>query len=148
MTHYVVDTSVTAKLFLEEDERDIALKVYHQADIGSIRLLAPSLTWYELNSVFSKQQLPAHEIKSHFSMFQKLINQRLITIIPQSQRLLNKSIELVDQINKLSVRLSTYDTVFHALAILRNATFLTADEKYYKKVCQNIGSISLLTDFQ
>ncbi len=63
---YVVDTSVTAKLFVVEDYREQAIQLYNQAIRKGITLLAPELTCYELNSVLSQAELSLEEVKKHW----------------------------------------------------------------------------------
>jgi len=43
---FIVDTSVTVKLFLEEEGADLADKVFEQAKDGEILLFAPTLTLF------------------------------------------------------------------------------------------------------
>ena len=70
---YVVDTSVTAKLFLVEEQSEEAKHIYRQATRQEIMLLAPELTCYELISVLTQADMPLSEVKEHLLLFEKLV---------------------------------------------------------------------------
>jgi len=55
----------------------------------------------------------------------------------------------MDNSNKLYVvdTSVTFDATFHALAVLMEAVFITADEKHYNKTKDLIGSVVLLENF-
>ena len=77
------------------------------------------------------------------STFRKQVEAEVIEIFPPSQALLEKSVELANLDTKGQGHISSYDATFHALAILENATFLTADKKHFKKTNKLIGSVEL-----
>ena len=148
MNKYVVDTSVSAKLFLEdEDDRDTALEVFRQGNSGAIVLISPSLTWYELNNVLAKEKIPLEDIKRHLSLFRMQVKNNALRVISVSEILLNKSSELSMLDTQGKGYISSYDATFHALALLENASLITADEKHYNKTKNLIGSVMLLKDF-
>ncbi len=149
MKRYVVDTSITAKLFLlNEENRDIVWEIYSQASEDKIRLLAPSLTLYELTNTLVKKGLPPEELSGHLAVFEKQIKEKNIEIVPPTFPLLEKSAEIASIDTKGHGYISAYDAVFHALALLKKAVFLTADKAHYRKTKDLIGSITLLKDFR
>ncbi|MCP4666018.1 MAG: type II toxin-antitoxin system VapC family toxin [Deltaproteobacteria bacterium] len=149
MQRYIVDTSITAKLFLlNEKDRDIAQEIYYQSSKNKISLLAPSLTLYELTNTFVKKGLSPEERSKHLSVFQKQIKERNIEIVPPTFPLLEKSAEIAETDTKGQGHVSAYDAVFHALALLKKAVLLTADKAHYRKTNEPIGSVLLLEDFK
>jgi predicted nucleic acid-binding protein len=62
MKKIIVDTSVTVKLFLEEEDSDLADKIFEQAKDGDILLFAPTLTLYEVLNTLVKENIPNDEI--------------------------------------------------------------------------------------
>jgi predicted nucleic acid-binding protein len=117
---YVVDTSVTAKLFLVEEQREKAKQVYQQAIRKKITLFAPELTYYELNSVLTKTSMPLEDIKKYLLFFEEQIKNKTITIVPSSLEILNKA-EIANLDTKGKGDISSFDAIFHALALLKNA---------------------------
>ena len=144
---YVVDTSVTAKLFVNEEHNDKARLLYQQASQKEISLFAPDLTWYELNSVLTKAQLALEDIQRHLFVFQELVHNGVIEIVPFSLVLLNKAAKLASMDTQGKGYISSFDATFHALALLKKAIFITADKTHYNKTKDLIGSVIQLEDF-
>ncbi len=144
---YVVDTSVTVKLFINEEDSDKAKFLYRQASKKEISLLAPGLTWYELNSVLTKTQIPLQDIRRHLFVFQKQVRNEVIQIIPFSLDILNKAAEIASMDTQGKGYISSFDATFHSLALLKNAMFITADKAHYNKTKDLIGSVIQLKDF-
>ncbi|HIE00091.1 MAG TPA: PIN domain-containing protein [Thiotrichaceae bacterium] len=144
---YVVDTSVTAKLFIDEELCDEVKQIYRQAIHKEIYLLAPELTCYELTNVLNKAAMPLAEVKEHLLFFEEQIKNETLTIIPYSLEILNKASEIASIDTKGQGYISSFDATFHALAILMNAIFITADKSHYRKTKDLVGSIMLLENF-
>jgi predicted nucleic acid-binding protein len=144
---YVVDTSVTAKLFLEEEYREKAEELYWQATQKKIILLAPELTCYELNNVLAKAPISLEEIEEHLCLFEEQVKNETLTVVPYSLEILKKAAEIANIDTQGMGHISSFDATFHALALLNNAVFLTADGKHYDKTKDLIGSILHLKDF-
>jgi len=149
---YVVDSCVTGKLFIvNEPEKEKAIQFYRLAYTRKVQLLAPSLIWYELNNLFVKTQMPIKEVKENIAIIQEQIERGILEIHHPSSSLLIKA----NEIAKIPIPtgrgyLSSLDATFHALAILQGATFITADEKHYKKtkgIKELEKSIILLRNF-
>jgi predicted nucleic acid-binding protein len=144
---YVVDTSVTAKLFVNEAHSDKARLLYQQASQQKISLIAPELTWYELNSVLTKAQVPFFDIQRHLFVFQELVHNEVIKMVPVSLDLLNQAAFLASMDTQGKGYISSFDATFHALALLKKAIFITADKTHYNKTKDLIGSVVQLEDF-
>ncbi|MEN8221281.1 MAG: type II toxin-antitoxin system VapC family toxin [Pseudomonadota bacterium] len=82
MEKYVVDTCVAAKIFIDTEKYvDKAVALYDLAYDEKAELMAPSLIWYELGSVFSKMQMPREKSEENFAEFQEQIRMGIIKII-------------------------------------------------------------------
>jgi len=148
MKKFIVDTSVTAKLFLEgEDHRDLAIEVFRKADQNEIELYAPSLTLYELNNALVKESDLTEEVLAALEILQRQVKKKIIKIVQPSLTILKKAAEIAMIDTKGQGNISAYDATFHALALLKKATFITSDEKHYNKTKDLIGSVILLEDF-
>jgi len=110
-------------------------------------LLAPELTCYELISVLTQADMPLSEVKEHLLLFEKLVKDEAVTIVPYSFKILNKASEIASLDTGGQGYISSFDATFHALAFLMDAVFITADEKHYNKTKDLVGSVVLLENF-
>ena len=147
MKKYVIDTSVAFKLFTDEEGRDSAIHILKLAKEQNIILLAPILILYEMLNSFVSNGYSTLETKNNIKAFYGNIDSEIITIKTPSLDLLSKSTELANLDTKGQGYISSYDATFHALAVLENAIFITADKKHYQKTKTLIGSVLLLEDF-
>jgi predicted nucleic acid-binding protein len=140
MTRYVIDTSVAIKWFLplkaEESNVTEALQILDRVLVGEIECYQPP-----------------HFITEVIGVLTRLRPQKAAENLTD---LLNMDFHRVETSKSyatacsLSIELNhhTFDTLFHAVAIeTQGATFITADEKYYRKA-QTLGRILLLQDYQ
>jgi predicted nucleic acid-binding protein len=131
----VLDASVCLKWFLSEPtpEPDSAIAFALLEDIrnDTIRLLQPPVWHSEIAAVLARMQP---------KLGQQMIEEvfRLNTEIDASEIVLNKAISLASQLDH-----HLFDTIYHALAIERETTLITADARYYRKA-QALGHIALL----
>ena len=149
MDKYVIDTSVIAKLFIEDEEdRQIAIDIFLKAHQKKILLFAPTLMLYELSNVLVKEQLSIVEIQSHLLTVKEQIDLGILQII-------SPDFDGLEQASKLAVTdtegqgyISLYDATFHSLAISKNAVFVTGDKRHYLKTKKRFGSVILLENFK
>ncbi|MGH9783457.1 MAG: type II toxin-antitoxin system VapC family toxin [Terriglobia bacterium] len=124
MSRYVVDASVAAKWFLEEPHTQEALRLL--ADPHELR--APDLLWLELYSVVCKRirrkQLPRQK------GFRILWGLRRLPIR------ISPSADLLDLATILSLDTTTslYDCIYLALAVMQDASVVTADHRFYQSL--------------
>ena len=130
---YVIDTSVTVKLFLDEQYKEITDLIFHKSIKGDVLLYAPVLTWYEIVNVLVKEKIPKNEIEKHLLMLKSYANTKILNIVPYSSDITNKALEIATTDTNRQGHVSSYDATFHALALLEHAIYLTADEKHYRK---------------
>lgn len=139
MTRYVIDTSVVIKWFLplkaEEGNVEEALHLLEQFLMGEIECYQPP-----------------HFIPEVLGVLTRLVPE---TAAENLTDLLNMDFHRVETARSyatacaLSIELNhhTFDTLFHAVALeTPGVTFITADEKYYRKA-QSVGQILLLQDY-
>jgi len=122
----VVDASVVARWYVQEEWHDIALKVRADYEKGLIDLLAPYLLIYEVsNSLRQSPDLNASDVSDSVK---SLIDMQIDT------RLLTK--EEIEKIAMLAFEynISIYDAVYFALSRSLGINFLTGDVKLYRKL--------------
>ncbi len=126
MKPIVVDSSVTVKWIHQQGEELIgqADKLLLAAQAGSIKLLAPELSKYEIGNALLKKRL---ELSKAGEVFET-IYQLPITFIPESE-------ELALQTYKIAMELAVtyYDASFLALAQQESATLVTDNTKHRGK---------------
>ena len=144
MKIYVLDTSVVYKSLSFENGREKVINLFDDAEKNTIKLIAPSLIWYELNNSFVVNEGSLEDVKFYMNVFREQVQSGLVEIFSSSsQLLLEKTVELANLDTGGQGHISSYDATFHALAILENAIFLTADKKHFRKTQKLIGSVEL-----
>lgn len=134
---FVTDASVIVKWAVyEEEDRSQALMIRDDLLRGALNVIVPSFCFSELcNAIYLRSPRTALDFISYLLTSE-------ITQYSLSLTLTNLAFQLMDQYRGISF----YDASYHALAINYKGTFLTADEKYYKKTHKE-GHIMLLKDY-
>ena len=137
MTRLVIDASVSVKWFVRsENEDNVPKAVEILKGIGDNRI-----------SIIQ----PPHWMAETIAVLARLQPEKV-----------NRAIDLLDAMEipvkatapefKLASRLALdldhhlFDTLYHALALQKEATLITADRRYFNKAAE-FGSINMLTDF-
>lgn len=143
MKQFVIDTSVFMKLFLEEEDSDKAVAFFVHANDNSDVLLIPALFQSEFLSVVKNQNI---SFESAYDLVEEYLATSM-TQIDDSRAILNKALEITKHGHSKSGFPSVYDSIYHALAILNNCDFITADRRHYEKT-KGLGNIKLLADME
>jgi len=122
----VVDASVVARWYVEEEWSDIALKVRADYEKGLIDLIVPYLLIYEVSN--SLRQSPDLNASDTSDSVISLIDMQLHTQILTKEEI-EKIVILAFEFN-----ISIYDAVYFALSQSLGVNFLTGDVKLYKKL--------------
>ncbi len=137
MKKIVLDSSVFIKLFLDESDRQLAVNLIRNST--TTKIIVPLIFTYEVISVAISHKLPAERIYALIQE-QQLVN---LEFVEMSSELLKKAVKITDSGNIKSGFPSFYDSVYHALAIIHNCDFITADKKHYAKT-KKFSHIKLL----
>ena len=124
----VLDTSVIAKWFVEEENSDIALKIRKEFHDGAHEISIPDLLLYELSNALRYNKFSSDVITKAVD---SLLDMNLSIVIP-SRTLLSDAIELAHKFD-----ITVYDSIYVALALQSNGIFITADDKLYRKIKKN-----------
>ena len=117
----VLDASVVVKWFHEEADTKQAEKLQGQIARGEIVAIVPLLLFYEVANVLTlKAGSEIEEVIAAHHVLENLPFQ----VVEAIDTVLEEAIRLAYQ-----HRLSVYDAIYLALAILSGATLITADEK-------------------
>jgi len=133
----VVDASVVARWYVQEEWSDAAIRVRQDFEKGLIGLVAPYLLFYEVsNSLRYSSDLNADDV-SEYTM--SLIDMQLDTR-PLTKEEIEKTVMLAFQFN-----ITMYDAVYFALSQSMGISFLTGDLKLYRKLGSD--NVVLLSDY-
>lgn len=123
MKPIVVDSSVTVKWINQIDEKllDRADELLADAQAGSISLLAPELSKYEIGNALLNKKLDLP--KAYQSL--GTVYQLPITFVPETEELANQTYRIAQQGS-----ITYYDASFVALAKRENAALVTDNPKH------------------
>jgi len=134
----VLDASVIAKWFKEEENSKQALKIREKFYKGEHEIIVPDLILYELSNAlrYDKKFNPKLITKAINTLFEMDIN---ITI--PSGELISETVKIATENN-----ITAYDATYIALSTKTNATFITADNKLIQKI-KHLKNCKPLSDF-
>ena len=135
----VPDASVLLKWVLpssEEPGADKALLLRTAIVDGDIRALLPALWLYEVGNTVARR------FPTHASDWLSALMKFGLKEVPPSHRWLARVLELTKR-----YEVSFYDAAYHALAIIHDGLFVTADTRYVTRVAET-GSVVALGDWQ
>ncbi|MGQ0671477.1 MAG: type II toxin-antitoxin system VapC family toxin [Hyphomicrobium sp.] len=127
---FVVDSSVIAKIFLAESDRDLAKDLIERATNGAVELVAPSLLLYEVNNALISKGMTGQAYDEAISLLMDWARDGYISIVDASEDLLRRAEAIASMDTQGQGHISSFDATFHALALMRGVTFLTSDQTY------------------
>jgi predicted nucleic acid-binding protein len=138
----VIDASVFVKLFKTEDDSAAARALIDHVVVDEAPSLAPSIVLYE---TLSAALHIGHSFDKVGTLFEQLRTFGLVIREPTKDELM-----LAERIATTKAPTGGYptlfDSIYHAMAIVRGATFITADERHMMKA-GHFGSVALLADW-
>ena len=142
MNKVVLDSCVFSKLFLQEPDHQEAVELITELSQRNIKVLVPSLFLYEVLSIASASQFPIKNAHALIMQYQ-LAN---LEIVELDEKTILKAIDICVHGHEKSVFPSFYDASYHALAIINECQFITADKRHVAKT-KNFGHVTLLQDW-
>ena len=139
MKSYVIDASVVAKCFIDEDYSNKALEVINAHVGGRLMLSAPSLIVYELGNIFWRHPRITAEKACEF--IEKFLDLQIGLVDVWSDVELLKNACAISKNRKLTF----YDASYLAMVERDGAKLITADE-YLRKKAPNL--VVLLKEFK
>ena len=138
----VLDSSVYVKLLIPEEDSDQVEVLFAEIVSRGSYILVPSIFLYEVIGVFRRCGLDRETIGTFISSY---FNKSCIKVFELEGNLISKALEISEAGTDKSGFPTFYDSSYHALAILNNCDFITADRRHYEKAKQ-LGNIKLLAD--
>ncbi len=125
MDQLVLDASVMAKLFLDEEGSDKAIELKDRHVKGEIEIMAPSLLKYELINALKSKRFSKNQIKDAL----EVVRDYGFSVVDPEDAVFDEAIELVSDYN-----ISSYDASYVALAKGLETEMCTADQKLLDKI--------------
>ena len=138
-----MDSCVFSKLFIEEPDSQQAHDLIEHLIENQIRIIAPSLFVYEVLATVTIGNCCVAEVYDIITDFQN----STLQLVDIDTTLVEKTSDICNTGHIKSGFPSFYDACYHALAILHDCHFITADKRHFSKT-QQLGNIVLLSDWQ
>lgn len=143
MKKFVIDSCVFMKLFLNEEDDEIAEKLIQKIVTNNELIYVPDIFIYEVANITAAQQLDASQV---FAILEKH-KKSILKVIAPDYDILNQAIKMAKNGNNKSGYPSVYDCSYHALAIKLGCNFVTSDKKHFVKA-KKFGFIKLLKEYE
>ena len=114
---------------------------------NKIQLVAPSLLLDEITEVLCGNLDNLQKVQQHLLYLEQLVNEKVLLVVVPSLAIRMKAIEIARTGNPKSGYPELSDSLYHALAIVNDAIFITNDFKHVAKV-NRFGHVEKLADYQ
>ena len=129
MSSFIIDASIAVKWVVEEEGTPAALTIRRRA-----QLLAPELLIAECANILLKKVQREELFKEEALFAARLLQAAEIELRP-TRSLLETATRTAIELNH-----PAYDCVYLALAIVTDCRFVTADERFVRKLAERRGS--------
>lgn len=145
--HYVLDANVFLEYIFGRPLKHHSLQLIRAAILNRIKILVPSILLDEITEVLCGNLDNIKDVQIHLKYIDYLAKNEVINIIVPNCNVRMKAIEIARTGNRESGYPELTDSLYHALAILNGAKFITNDKKHISKVkqfghIQNLFNIS------
>jgi len=144
---YVLDANVFLEYIFNRPLRDKSKDIIRDSILEKIEIILPSLVLDEISEVLCGNIDNIDEVDSHLRYIEKLAKEEMIKIVVPNTDVRIKAIKIARTGNKKSGYPEFTDSLYHSLAIINKATFITNDQKYISKV-KSLGHIQELSRYR
>ena len=141
---YVIDTLVLAKVFVNEAHRERVVTLSDAAMVERIELHAPSLLMYEINNVLVSKRVTGLHYDNAIRFLFTWIRMKVLVLHEPDEDLLRSAEAIASIDTQGQGYISSFDAVFHALAIRIGCLFVTSDEAHVRKTEPLVGHVVAL----
>lgn len=140
MNKVVLDANIYVKLF-KKDEHDSekAIELIARLVKNEVEILEPAVV---VNETVATCEVAKQSIQEVCDFFKALINFRM-TFVDIDAGLLDQTLEITKVGHPKSGYPTFSDSMYHAIALQKQALFITADRRHYEKT-KHLGNIQLL----
>ncbi|MEA1990639.1 MAG: type II toxin-antitoxin system VapC family toxin [Thermodesulfobacteriota bacterium] len=143
----VPDANVFLEMIYGRQLQVIARQLISHAIANEIQLVAPSLLLDEITEVLCGNLDNLQKVQKHLLYLEQLVNEKVLLVVVPSLAIRMKAIEIARTGNPKSGYPELSDSLYHALAIVNDAIFVTNDFKHVAKV-NRFGHVEKLADYQ
>jgi predicted nucleic acid-binding protein len=143
----VPDANVFLEMIYGRSLQLTARQLISHAIASEIQLVAPSLFLDEITEVFCGNLDDLQKVQQHLLYLEQLVKEKALLIVVPSLAIRMKAIEIARTGNPKSGYPELSDSLYHALAIVNDAIFVTNDSKHVAKV-NRFGHVEKLADYQ
>lgn len=140
---FVIDASVLVKLFRTEEDSELARDGVCACLQRRVPLLSPGIVLYEVLTVALHYEIPFEIPITFLSDMRKA---GFTIVEPNSEELL-RAHRIASSRHEGRGHPGLEDSIYHAVAIERGGTFVTADRKHVEKT-RAFGGVRLLSDWR
>ena len=131
---FVLDANVFLEYIFGRSLRNNSQQLIKDAILNKIEIIVPSLLLDEITEVLCGNLDNIEDVKKHLKYIEHLATEGAISIIVPNCNVRMKAIEIARTGNRKSGYPELTDSLYHALAILNGAIFITNDKKHINKV--------------
>lgn len=144
---YVLDANVFLEYICNRSLQNKAKQIIQDAILEKIQVMVPSLVLDEITEVLCGNMENIQSVEMHLQYIEKIAESEMLNIIVPNTKIRMKAVELARTGNKKSGYPELTDCLYHALAIMNDAVFITNDKRHIEKV-KHFGHIIKLSDYE
>lgn len=131
---YVLDANVFLEYIYDRPLQDQSRKIVQDGIVGAVRIIVPSLLLDEVTEVLCGNLDDLKEVERHLLYIEKLVRNEVLGLVVPDTAVRMKAIEIARTGDAKSDYPEWTDALYHALAIINDAMFITNDLKYVRKM--------------
>uniref|UniRef100_UPI0040561454 type II toxin-antitoxin system VapC family toxin n=1 Tax=Candidatus Electrothrix sp. TaxID=2170559 RepID=UPI0040561454 len=143
---YVPDANVFLEYIYERPLQQTARKLVEDAILDKIQLIAPSLLLDEITEVLCGNLDHLEEVRTHLQYLEMLATEKVLHIVVPDSAVRMQAIAIARTGHAKSGYPELTDSLYHALAIMHDAVFVSNDRKHIAKV-KDFGHIMPLSGY-
>jgi len=143
----VPDANVFLEMIYGRSLQTTARQLISHAITNEIQMIAPSLLLDEITEVLCGNLDDLKKVRQHLLYLERLVKEKALLIIVPDLETRMKAIEIARTGNLKSGYPELSDSLYHAVAIVNDAIFITNDSKHLAKV-DRFGHVEKLADYQ